>query len=134
MNPKTIESPWIGKGLKKSSKTKQKLYIAYLKEKTSESLEKYKSYKNQFKKLCKKAKKNYYNHLFKKYYNDSHCTWNIMKEIIGKNKTKINSLPTSIKINENNINDPCKIAAELNKFSVNVGPTLAQSIPELTLC
>ena len=131
VNPKTIESPWIGKGLKKSSKTKQKLHIAYLKEKTSESLEKYKSYKNQFEKLRKKAKKNYYNRLFEKYYNDSRCTWNIMKEIIGKNKTKINSLPTTIKINENNVSDSCKIAAELNKFFVNVGPTLAQNIPEV---
>ena len=53
---KDIKSPWISKGLKKSSKTKQRLYIKFLKTKTLEDESKYKNYKILFEKLRKKLK------------------------------------------------------------------------------
>ena len=49
--PKNLEMPWFSKGLKKSSKSKQKLYIKFLKNKSVESEEKYKNYKNFFEKI-----------------------------------------------------------------------------------
>ena len=42
---KDIRSPWISKGLKKSSKTKQRFYIKFLKTKALEGESKYKNYK-----------------------------------------------------------------------------------------
>ena len=51
-----IKSPWISKSLKKSSKTKQRLYIKFLKTKTLEDESKHKNYKSLFEKLRKKAK------------------------------------------------------------------------------
>ena len=59
--------PWFSKGLKKSSKTKQRLCIKFLKNKSAESEEKYKNYKNLFEKLKIKSKKNYYASLLNKY-------------------------------------------------------------------
>ena len=60
LKDKDIKSPWISKGLKKSSKTKQRLYIKFLKTKTLEDESKHKNYKRLFEKLRKKAKIAYY--------------------------------------------------------------------------
>ena len=50
----------MSRALKKSSIQKQKLYVEYLKQKTTESENTYKDYRNLFKKLIKKAKNNFY--------------------------------------------------------------------------
>ena len=84
-----IKSPWISKGLKKSSKKKQKLYIKFLKTKTLEDEFKYKTYKSLFEKLKKKAKIIYYSKLLHKYKTDSKWTWQFIKEITGKQKTNL---------------------------------------------
>ena len=55
LKDKDIKSPWISKGLKKSSKTKQKSYIKFLKTKTPEDESKYKNYKSLFEKIKKKS-------------------------------------------------------------------------------
>ena len=81
LKAKHIQSPWITKGIAKSSKRKQKLYKKCLKHRTQETELAYKSYKNLFESLKKKAKKNYLNTNAKK-------TWSIMKELIGKVKLK----------------------------------------------
>ena len=53
LKDKNIKSPWVSKGLRKSSKTKQRLYIKFLKTKTLEDESKYKNYKSLFEKLRK---------------------------------------------------------------------------------
>ena len=90
---KGIKSPWITKGLKKASKKKQKLYIKFLKTEILEEEFKHKTYKSLFKKLRKKAKTTYYSKLLHKYKTGSKWTWQVMKEITGKQKTKSNLLP-----------------------------------------
>ena len=52
---KDIKFPWITKGLKKSSKKNQKLYIKFFKTKILEDEFKYKTYKSLFEKLRKKS-------------------------------------------------------------------------------
>ena len=51
LKTKDLNNPWMSKGLKKSSKLKQKLYIKFLKNKTLQNEETYKNYKNLLKKL-----------------------------------------------------------------------------------
>ena len=130
LKDKDIKSPWIRKGLKKSSKTKQSLYIKFLKTKTLEDESKYKNYKSLFKKLRKKAKITYYSKLLHKYEIDSKRTWQIMEEVTGKQKTKPNLLPREIKVDKTIIQNPQEIAKELNKCFTHVGPTLAGKIPD----
>ena len=48
IKPKNLKMPWFSKELKKFSKTKQRLYIKFSKNKSAESEEKYKNYKNLF--------------------------------------------------------------------------------------
>ena len=57
---KTIQNPWITKGITKSSKKKQKLYERFLKKRTPQNEQKYKNYKNLFETIKKKGKKIYY--------------------------------------------------------------------------
>ena len=94
---KDIKSPWISKGLKKYSKTKQRLYIKFLETKTLEDESKYKNYKCLFEKLRKKATIAYYSKFLRKYKTDFNRTWQVRKEITDKQKTKSNLLPEKLK-------------------------------------
>ena len=57
MKTKNLNSPWITKGIKKSSKKKQSLYKKFLKNKTTKRSETYKQYKTFFEKFEKRSKK-----------------------------------------------------------------------------
>ena len=54
---KNLSSPWISKGLRKSSKRKQRLYEKLLKQRSDKNYEIYKIYKNVFEKLRKTVNK-----------------------------------------------------------------------------
>lgn len=124
-------TPWITKGIKKSSKRKQRLYDNYLKKRTFESEKKYKDYKNLFERIKKNSKKNYYHGLFNKYVNNIKKTWQTMKEIIGRSKVyNKNSLPRKIFVNNLEIEDQNEIANNFNDFFVSIGPKLASKIPQ----
>ena len=83
---KTLASPWITKGIMKSSKMKQKLYDRFLKNKTYQNETTYKNYRKLFEAIKTKAKKNYYSKIILKYKNDMKNTWKVIKEAIGKKK------------------------------------------------
>ena len=57
---KSLHSPWITKGIAKSSKRKQNLYEKYLKRRTNDTETAYKLYKNLFESIKRRAKQNYY--------------------------------------------------------------------------
>lgn len=126
---KDLKSPWMSKGLKKSSKRKQKLYIKYLKKKSAKAELEYKTYKNMFEKMKQKAKKLYYRNLLNLHKNDSKKIWNTMKEITGKSKSNLNSLPNALLTDRGSLNTNIEIANELNTYFTSVGPKLAQNIP-----
>ena len=83
IKPKNLKMPWFSRVLKKSSKTKQRLYINFLRNKRDEFEGKYKNYKSFFEKLKIKSKKSYYAYLLNKYKYDTKRTWQVMKEITG---------------------------------------------------
>ena len=81
---KYLNTPWITKGIRKSSKRKQRLYEKYLKIRSKENEKTYKTYKNLFERIKKNAKKNYYRDKIKLFENDVRNTWKIMKEIMKR--------------------------------------------------
>ncbi|XP_065667204.1 uncharacterized protein LOC136087699 [Hydra vulgaris] len=129
LNAKDISCPWITKGIKKSSKIKQKLYVKYLKNKSDKHKNNYTAYKNLFEKLRKKAKQIYYSDLLMKLKHNSRRVWQIMKEITGKHKTSTNSMPNAIKVENKLVTDLSEIAAEFNKFFSTIGNNLSNKIP-----
>ena len=57
---KSLHSPWITKGIAKSSKRKQKLYEKYLKRRNNDTETACKLYKNLFESIKRRSKQNYY--------------------------------------------------------------------------
>ena len=124
-----IQSPWLTKEIDKSSKRKQNLYEKFLKYRTRETELAYKSYKNRFEILKKKAKKKYYSEKISKYKHDAKKTWSILKELVGEIKLKPSNLPRRITVSEVDIFDERKIVSEFNAFFTNIGINLASKIP-----
>ena len=125
---KNLPSPWISKGLRKSSKRKQRLYEQILIQRSDKNYETYKIYKDLFEKLEKQSKKLCFQNRLKKYKNNIKNTWNIMKGVIGKSKICNDKFPKSLDINKEEITDK-KIKAEtLNKFFKNIVSNLADKI------
>ena len=65
-----------------------------------------------------------------KYKTDSKRTWQVIKEITSRQKTKSILLPREIKFDKTIIQNPQEIAKEF-KFFTSVGPTLAGKIADL---
>ena len=93
---KSFNSPWVTKGLVKSSKKNQRLYEKFLRNRNSEKELNYKQYKTLFESLKKKSKKNYYSDLIDSYKYNIKKTWDIMKEMIGNKRVTNAPLPNFI--------------------------------------
>ena len=105
---KSDQSPWITKGIAKSSEKKQRLYEKFLKNRTPKSEETYKTYKNLFETIKKRSKKKFYSEKRQKFKGDAKKTWSVMKEILGQCTTKSSTLPTKITVNKTDIFDTKK--------------------------
>ncbi|XP_065645633.1 uncharacterized protein LOC136076098 [Hydra vulgaris] len=125
---KTLSNPWITKGILKSSKIKQRLYNKFLKKKTLRNESNYKNYKRLFESIIKRSKKNYYSDQLKKHSNDPQGTWRIINEVIGKNNPERNNFPKIFKFKDNYVIEKELVAEALNKFFINIGPSLASKI------
>ena len=118
IKPKNLETPWYSKTLKKSSKTKQRPYINFLKNKSIYSEEKCKSYKSIFEKCKIKSRKSYYASLLNKYKYDSMQTWQVMKTITGKQKSESSSLSKTRKTKQRIIEKKAKLQKNLKNVSL----------------
>ena len=126
---KNLTSPWITRGLKKSSKRKQRLYDKFLKRRNDKNEKVYKMYKSLFEKLKLQSKKLYFQNKLKQYENNIKNTWKIMKVIIGKSKVYNDNFPKILNIDKKEITYKKTIAEEFNSYFINVGPKLATKIP-----
>ena len=126
----SLLSPWMTKGLLKSSKKKQKLYEKVLKRRTYTNEKKYKNYKKLFECVKYRSKKLYYSTRLDTYVGNAKKTWDIIKEVIGKTKLSKNDLPKRLIHEQVETFDKAVIADNFNKFFVNIGPKLASIIPE----
>ena len=102
---KNLSSLWISKGLRKSSKKKQRLYEKFLKQRSDKNYETYEIYKNLFQKLKKQSKKLYFQNKLKQYESNIKNTWNVMNPVIGKFKICNDKFPKSLDINKEEITD-----------------------------
>ena len=130
LKPKRKNGPWITNGIAKSSKRKQKLYEKFLKHRTQESKQIYKDYKNLFEIIKRKSKKQFYSEKLIKFQGNARKALSIIKELNGKNKIYKSSFPQQIVIDTTEIVGETKIANEFNNFFTNIGPKLAQKVPQ----
>ena len=120
--------PWLSEGPKNSIKQKNKLYLKFKKVSSALNDESYKCYKRKLQQLMKVAEKQHYHDLLVEYSNDIKKSWVVIKSIINKNKKP--HIQGRFKIGENLItSDKELISNKFNDFFINIGPTLAKSIP-----
>ena len=122
----TPKNPWMTNGILVSINVKNKLYTTYLHERTSESQQRFKRYRNVLIDAIREAKKNYYQKSLTKCKGDGKETWKILKEITGKRK--VTSPPTAMNLNGTLVTDEAKVANILNDFFINVGPSINASV------
>ena len=117
---KDLESPWIIKGIKISSKQKQRLY-SKLKKRNEKTKKEYQDYKKLFESIKKQSKKLHFSKLILKYKNNIKKTWQVIKEAIGKEKCKQQNFPKKILVDKKSIT--------ATKFQS--GPNLAKDIDNI---
>jgi len=122
------DKKWITSGLKKSSRTKNKLYKKWLLSKTNESEVKYKNYRKIFKKLANQCETEYYKEMFDKQNNSIRQIWKNLNIVCSFKPRINNSKPISkILVNGTEINDREKISYEFNSYFTSVGPSLIKN-------
>ena len=121
---KLKQKPWLSKGILKSSKVKNRLYKKLVKTnfRNTDLHSKYKQYRNILTHIIDAAKQKYYQKQLFTSKNDSKRTWQVLNDLIGKNK-KDAKLPDKLLCNTKTIQDPKEIANTLNKHFAEIGKT-----------
>lgn len=127
-----FSEPWFTKAMKQSSSKLDDLHTN-TKNKPPDDIShiEYKKYRNLYNSVKRRAKQDYYNSQFVKYYNNSRKTWSFLNNLIGK--TKKDSAPSSyFLINDKPVTDPKSICDNFNNFFANVGKVQSSSIPTVS--
>ena len=96
---KTLKSHRMTKEILKSSKTRQRLYDKFSKSRTYEDEINYKNYFKLFESIQQRAKLRYYSKMILHYKDNIQKNFINMKEVNGKSKFVINSLPKHLILN-----------------------------------
>ena len=128
LKTKDIQSPWIKIGIKKSSKHKQRLYEKFWKTRCKKVENPYKSYKNLFEQIKKRAKSLHFSNLIITYKNNIKMTWSVIKEAIGKNSSLRQKFPKEINLESKFITSTESIAENFTKYFAEIGQNLANKI------
>ena len=121
-------NPWITQNLKSEIKVRDKLFIQSRKHPTQENKDKYKQYKNMNLSKQRKAERDYYREQFDLHQTDLKKSWNIIKNIIGKEDKRCSVRNIDFLINNQYISDSKVIANAFNMYFINVGSSLANNI------
>ena len=122
----------VDTGIKGCHKNKNKLYKKYLNIPSAANEVKYKTYRNKLNHILQKAKKQHFSGQLVVNKNDLKKTWQIMQDIVNKNKKK--KIQTKFKVENGGLtSDSLLISNKFNDFFVNIGPSLAMKIPKQTL-
>ena len=91
----------------------------------------YTTFRNNLKKELIKAERGYYSDLLTKYKGNLKRTWSILKQVI--NKRRFSKVQTEFKLSDGSTTkDKSIISESFNDFFVNIGPNLADRIPNQT--
>ena len=120
-------NPWLTRGVKKSIRVKNKLYRKFRNRPNTHTEIHYKRYRSILDRVIRSAKQIFYQQCLEVNRNDKRKTWQILKEVIGKSRTK--PCLKSALVGEEVCTDPRRISDELNNYFANVGVNFGRSIP-----
>ena len=118
--------------MRNSIKHKNKLYYTYKRVQSVHNETMYKSYKSRLQKLMIAAEKQYYHAILLQNKDNMKKSWGIIKNIINKNRKPVCQSKFKLKSGEVTT-DKYVISKQFNDFFINVGPSLAKSIPQVNI-
>ena len=119
--------PWLTDDLKEAIKNKNKLFIKTKKHPSAFNEVNYMESRNKLTHELRKAEKKHYNDLIEINKHNIKKTWNVLKNIINKNKVR--KTQTKFKLSNDQVtSDNHVISEKFNDFFVNIGPNLAKSL------
>ena len=130
VNSKHDNKPWLTNGIINAIKKKNVMYRRFIKDRSSELECKYKRYKNKLTSIIRQSEKMYYSNLLEANKSSIKNTWNILNKVLRKDKTSDNLPKVMIDNNGTCASGEASIANAFNNYFVNVGPSLANKIPE----
>ena len=119
--------PWLSDGIKKSIKTKNRLYFVQLRYPSLENTRTYKNYKTILNRLLRSAERMHYDELLQCHRHNSKKTWAILKEVI--NKKRSHTTASHFIIGNKVETDSVIISNRFNNYFANIGKDLARKIP-----
>ena len=122
-----VNKPWLTSALKESIKIKNKLFVSTKRHGNDNMIPFYKRYRNKLNQLLRSAERKHYHDLLNEHKSNIRKSWQIIKSII--NKRKYTPISNKFKDNDKVISDGNIIANKFNNFFINVGKTLAKTIP-----
>lgn len=124
-----LEKPWITKGIANACKKKKYLHKLFIKHRTKEAEDKYKSYKNKLINIIRSNRHLYYHNMLEQHKNNIQSTWKVLNSIIKKQTNK-NDYPNYFVKDGQILNGNKEMSMAFNNFFANVGPSLANEIPQ----
>ena len=118
--------------MRNSIKHKNILYYTYKRVQSVHNETMYKSYKSRLQKLMIAAEKQYYHVILLQNKDNMKKSWGIIKNIINKNRKPVYQSKFKLKSGEVTT-DKYVISKQFNDFFINVGPSLAKSIPQVNI-
>ena len=122
--------PWVTAGLKKSMKTRDKIYKKWLASHDLVFLNKYKFYRNKITVINKIYRESFYNQVLSNS-NDSKKMWDNINIII--NKKRPNSHTEKLYADDKYYQQPQSIANILNSYFCNIPSSLASKLPKTNM-
>ena len=126
---RTPVNNWMTRDLLNLRNTKDKLFRCKMRKRTEVAKNKFNEASRIYKAAVRVAKKEYYSCKFNEYSKDMKKTWEIVNTLVRKNK-KSHSIPNLFQDENKNYSTFLDIAEGFNSFFVDVGPRLANEIPE----
>ncbi len=125
---KALHEPWMTAGLFESSKRCDKMFkkVHGMAQDDPKYIE-YKTYRNFFNKLKRRAKQNFYIKKFTDYKNNAKKLWDLIRDISKKSHDKT-CFYNSLTIDGRIVTDPKQISNSFSKFYSTVGVTFASKI------
>ena len=124
---KLINKPWFDRGILKSIKMKQKMYLSHSVKGNLEQKQLYKKYANKLTKVKFAAKKLYYQDKLETSINNTSEVWRIIKSLLSSSRSNT-SLPHKLKHNNTFTTNPTLIAKSFNDYFSEIGKTLADQL------
>ena len=124
---KQFSKPWITNGILKSITNKQGMYRTHFLSNNPAKIAEYKKNANKLNHLKTVSRKVYYCKHFNLHRNNLKATRNLIGTLI-KRKTKGQTSPSRIIMNNKTLANKLDIADHFNKYFISVGPSLASII------